>query len=159
MAFPQVPESDRLILWETSIRALSVRQMPASSNMDWVALLPGPNPLTHKQVSKFWAVDAAVPSTSTIPLEKPDSSAPKFMAQSAGWIGSRREILELHQLLCRGGFLPPFDGQDMPKDGLTHNVEFWSGGIQMWCNFCNIQRIIPLIPEEFSKHLLYHTTK
>ena len=37
------------------------------------------------------------------------------------------------------------------------NVEFWSGGYQVFGK-CGMQRIILLEPESFSKHLVYHTS-
>jgi hypothetical protein len=38
-------------------------------------------------------------------------------------------------------------------------VEYWSGGIQLiGINGCNLQRIVMLQPQYFSKHLLYHTS-
>ena len=73
---------------------------------------------------------------------------------------TRRQLLEMHVKLCKGSFLPPFDGPTFQKDGLyMHNVEYWSGGLQQWCpkDGCNIQRIVQLDPKNFSKHLLYHT--
>ena len=82
---------------------------------------------------------------------------PKYLAQSAGWMASPHEIMEYHQKLCVAGFLPPYDGERVQLDGLhLHNVEFWSGGIQLWCDHCNVQRIV-LVDETFGNHLLYHT--
>ena len=45
-------------------------------------------------------------------------------------------------------------------DGLgMETVEFWSGGIQIaGVMACNLQRFIPLQPEIFSRHLLYHSS-
>ena len=86
-------------------------------------------------------------------------SDPRYLAQSAGWMSSPREIMQLHTKLCNFNmFLPPFEGDRFPRDGLhRHNVEFFSGGIQLWCGFCNMQRIVLLDPQHFSKHLIYHT--
>ena len=39
------------------------------------------------------------------------------------------------------------------------SVEYWSGGIQLvGVNSCNLQRILTLDPDGFSRHLLYHTS-
>ena len=45
-------------------------------------------------------------------------------------------------------------------DGLdTRSVEYWSGGIQLsGIQSCNMQRIMTLDPDGFSRHLLYHTS-
>jgi hypothetical protein len=90
-------------------------------------------------------------------MQRPSRRSAKLIAQSAGWMASRQEILDLNRM-CRGGFLPPFEGKHMPQDGLGYDVEFWSGGIQMYSDHCNIHRIAPLNdPDAFSRHLLYHT--
>ena len=54
----------------------------------------------------------------------------------------------------------PYDLPNYRLDGLDgRTVEYWSGGIQLvGINACNLQRIIALRPEYFSKHLLYHTS-
>ena len=40
---PVKPDAEDVVVWETSIKALSVRQLPAGSDLlDWVVLLPGP---------------------------------------------------------------------------------------------------------------------
>lgn len=38
-------------------------------------------------------------------------------------------------------------------------VEFWSGGTSLFQSFraCNLQRIVSLDPDGFSKHLIYHS--
>jgi hypothetical protein len=149
---PQFPKSSQLVFWETAARALSVRKMPQSSSttMDWVMLFPRASSLNL--IPSFWAGDAATHS-----IERPFRRSSKLIAQSAGWMASRQEILDLNRM-CHGGFLPPFEGSHMPQDGLVHDVEFWSGGIQMYSDHCNIHRIAPLNdPDAFSRHLLYHT--
>jgi hypothetical protein len=54
----------------------------------------------------------------------------------------------------------PYDLPTYRLDGLDgRSVEYWSGGIQLvGINACNLQRIVALRPEYFSKHLLYHTS-
>lgn len=71
-------------------------------------------------------------------------------------MASSREVLEYNEY-CDGGFLPPFDVDKFPQDGLfRNNVEFWSGGIQMWSGKCNIPRFVDL--RQFDRHLIYHTS-
>ena len=183
------PKGNELMIWETGILGMSVRQMPPSSpeesSLGWVALLPGPMSGRHLPGYKAIYYKGLVPlppssagsgggdndqnpqgeasSTSIVKKNKDryprEGGDPRYLAQSAGWMGSPKELMELHTKLCDGGFLPPYDeSRRFQRDGLhRHNVEFWSGGIQMWCGFCNIQRIVSLDPNRFSKHLIYHT--
>ena len=65
-----------------------------------------------------------------------------------------------HTEICPGGFLPPYEGPHYNFDGLDmRNVEWYSGGMQLSTvrHACNMQRIIALEPQHFSKSLLYHT--
>lgn len=135
----------QLIIWETSIDGITVRELPDGS---WVGLLMsgGVNDTTIASFSS----DAAV---QRLPND------PKLVAQSAGWMMTRRQILELQVDLCHSSsFLPPF--HELQSDGLwMMSTEYWSGGIQMWLDGCNVQRVISLDdPKNFSKHLLYHTS-
>jgi hypothetical protein len=157
------PNSTELMAWEAGILGMSVRRLPS---LGWVAMLPGPFKLGPNTVPGFEPIMYKGPNgdgSQSLDLinhaRAPKSSSdPRYVAQSAGWISSRREILEFHTSLCVGGFLPPFDHENFLMDGLhRHNVEFWSGGIQLWCGTCNIQRILLLDPPNFSKHLIYHT--
>jgi hypothetical protein len=154
---PSLPNGSDLVLWETTAKAMSVRRMPQSSltTLDWVMLFPViPSKIN---MPHFWAGDARVATWKH--LRRPPPKDPKLMAQSAGWIASRQELLDLNRM-CHGGFLPPFRNgkfKYMPRDGLDHNVEFWSGGIQM-SGDCHIQRILPLgDAHAWSRHLLHHT--
>jgi hypothetical protein len=144
------PKSDDLLLWEAGILGTFVREMPESSSLSWVALLPA-SPTSRGKVNGFWPGQYMNASASPPPFGNP-----KLMAQSAGWMGSRQEVMELHEL-CKGGFFPPFDPPYFPSDGLAgKNVEFWSGGLQLWGNLCHIQRFISLDPHRFSLQLMYH---
>jgi hypothetical protein len=76
-------------------------------------------------------------------------------------MATREQLVRMNNYLCRAPFLPPFDYVDpMRDDGLEpHNVEFWSGSYQFFTggkNHCNMQRVISMNPEHFSKHLVYH---
>jgi hypothetical protein len=96
---------------------------------------------------------------------------PVFFTQQAGWMGDRNQILAMDRA-CRqskvggegggdgdedekgGGFLPPFD--QMVDDGIWMNVEFWSGGFQLFGSKCQVQRVLFLEPSHFSSSLLWH---
>lgn len=76
-------------------------------------------------------------------------------------MASRHEIWEWHDTICPGGYLPPFYPPHFNLDGLDlRNVEYWSGGLHLFTsqNACNLQRIVSLDPEGFSKHLIYHSS-
>ena len=47
----------------------------------------------------------------------------------------------------------------MKDGGVWNNVEFWSGGFQLFgAKHCGMQRIISLEAERFKKSLIYHTS-
>ena len=147
---PRRPNASQLVLWETGISGLTLREMPPSSPLGWVGLLAGPTRLPDVEYSgHYWGSE-----------DSGYGANPRLLAQSAGWMMTQKELLEFHAELCEGAFLPPFDSPTFEHDGLyQNNVEYWSGGLQMWCskNGCNIQRIVSLDPTNFSKHLLYHS--
>ena len=156
-------ESVELMIWETTLLGQTVRSLEALPKDDirskydqgkttWISLLA---------IQPHWFAPAAVwpgelmtPKPKAKPMEY---SGAKNLAQSAGWMASAREIIQLDQTLCKGGFVPPLQKNIYPDDGFDgNNVEFWSGGIQMWSKKCSIQRFIPL--DEFDRHLLYHSS-
>jgi hypothetical protein len=155
---PQYPTADQVMIWETSIPGLFVREMPSRPKqlLDWVALLPIKG--TSNTVEGYWSgTNGALGSTI---LKKPASTVNHFIGQSAGWMASAQEVMDYENKLCHGGFLPPFDAPRYSLDGMgfmTDSVEYWSGGLQMWGQTCEIQRIVSLEPAQFSKHLIYHT--
>ena len=147
----RTPGSTDLMIWETNILGISYRQMPDGQ---WYGLMAGP-----KLNEEGLPIAKIHPHQVTNKLPRTLQTDPKLLAQSAGWMMTRKQILELHLDACAGSFLPPFDSP-MKSDGLySHNVEFWSGGIQMWCarDGCNIQRILALDPKRFAHHLSYHS--
>jgi hypothetical protein len=76
------------------------------------------------------------------------------------WMGTRQQIWEWHTEICLGGFLPPFDSPHYNFDGLDpRNVEFWSGGLNLFTarHACNMQRLVSLDPDNFARHLIYHS--
>jgi len=87
----------------------------------------------------------------------------KLFGQQGGFMATQKQILEFHRLCPQNTFLPPFNKLPLRDDGMyMMNVEFWSGGYQLFSggvSGCNMQRIIPLNDADtFSKFLLYHTT-
>lgn len=168
---PTGPDSATLMLWETNAISMGVRplmqpilandkdkeQSPSNSSSSaalqgWVAMLPGP----YFSKRGFWPGKLVEPRPN-----RPRGYEGASIAQSAGWMATRGEILNLHQKFCNGGFLPPLDPPKFHQDGMWRNtVEFWSGGIQLVSAlFCDTQRIVTLdSAEEFSKHLIYHSS-
>jgi hypothetical protein len=73
-------------------------------------------------------------------------------------MATREQILQLNSDLCQGSFLPPFDAPQHAGDGhIMKNVEFWSGGYQLFTGVrggCNMQRVVSM--DHFSKHFIYH---
>jgi len=70
-------------------------------------------------------------------------------------MANREQVAMLNET-CPGGFLPPFAMKD---GGVWNNVEFWSGGFQLFnSKHCRMQRIVAMEPGKFSQHLLYHSS-
>lgn len=136
-----------IVIWETGILGLTVRPLLYGNTTEWVAILPGAG---DTRAPGYFPGNLVNP-----PLPKPNELSSKFLAQSAGMMATPTEIIKLHTQMCLAGFLPPFD--QFLQDGLqNHNVEFYSGGLQISCNQCRMARVIPL--KDFGKHLLYHTS-
>lgn len=162
---PAQPARDDVVIWETNIRAMAVRQLPTlhhnstiSSYLDWVALLPGPGKHLDiaDSISGYWSgQDGAFGANAS----KPKGGEPTLIAQQGGWMATARQIGRF-QRLCEGSFVPPFDEPIYRDDGQeSMNVEFWSGGYQLFTGVrggCNMQRVVSLRPEHYSKHFIYH---
>jgi hypothetical protein len=162
LKLPKSPKGSKLFLWETGIKALGVRKMPGESTLDWVVFQRGPSAVDAEDViGDYWS--GINNEFSKEP--RPSSAEPNYVNNMAGWMASRAEIWKWHTELCHGGFLPPFDAPHFKLDGQyrvddDHRiVEYWSGSLQlvMRLNGCNLQRIIPIDPDGFSRHLIYHT--
>lgn len=156
---PMRPLPSKLFLWETGIIALGIRKMPNVSNLDWVMLQRGPNPggmEVNELIGEYWSG-----SNKEFKQDKrPNPTEGKYVNNQGGWMASRQQIWEWHTSICPGGFLPPYYPPHYNLDGLDlRNVEYWSGGLHLFTrqHACNMQRIITLDPEGFSKHLVYHT--
>lgn len=153
---PQAPTTDQLFLWETSIIALGVRNI---DELGWVTLLRGPRGRDGERgltLSDFWSGTENYFGSDRRP--KPGSF--DHLNNQGGWMGTRQQIWEWHTEICLGGFLPPFDSPHYNFDGLDpRNVEFWSGGLNLFTarHACNMQRLVSLDPEIFSKQLIYHS--
>jgi hypothetical protein len=159
--FPATPSVDDVVVWETNIKAFSLRQFPPGSPMlDWTVLMMGPGKMLQEfvKIGGYWSGrDGAFGNE-----KKPSGGEPKLVAQQGGWMATKEQLIRMNNKLCLAPFLPPFDDMTGEKDGLDpQNVEFWSGSYQFFTgagNHCNMQRIISMHPDHFSKHLLYHTS-
>lgn len=183
---PPHPNPEDVIVWETSIKALSLRQLPkmntsvpvlsapllgsqsTSNQLDWVVLLPGPGKRlpASSLVGGYWSGRSGAFGTEG----KPSPGKPDLVAQQGGWMATREQILRFNNMYkegeqghhCMGAFLPPFDEPVYRNDGLdSNNVEFWSGGYQLFTGVlggCNMQRVVSMDPDHFSKHFLYHVS-
>ena len=161
---PNHPKPQDVVIWETNVKAMSVRKMPVpkvgkpSTISDWVAVLPGPGKRLDRKfmIGGYWSGrDGAFGDE-----EMPSGGRPDIIAQQGGWMATRSQILRMNEKLCMGSFVPPFDEPMYKKDGQeSFNVEFWSGGYQFFTGVrggCNMQRIVSLHPDHFSKHFVYH---
>eukprot|EP00536_Pseudo-nitzschia_multiseries_P006220 jgi/Psemu1/192604/e_gw1.130.116.1 len=153
------PAPDDLIVLDTNIRALSLRQFPPESHLlDWVVLMPGPKKSSRPgdRIGGFW-------SGQEIFSDGEKKASDDLLGQQGGWMATKTQIIRMNNELCESNFLPPFyrmGNQDYDDLG-SHNVEFWSGSSQIFAGgdkHCNMQRIISMDPEHFSNHLLYHTS-
>jgi len=151
---PQKPGSDKIFLWETSIVALGVRHI---EELGWVSLLRGPRGRSGDvglTLADFWN------RTYFGKTHRPSPGSFNHMNNEGGWMGTRQQIWEWHTDICLGGFLPPFDSPHYNFDGLDpRNVEFWSGGLNLFTarHACNMQRLVSLDPDNFARHLIYHS--
>jgi hypothetical protein len=161
--FPESPVGDDIIVWETNIKAFSLRQFPTVSSspiLDWVVLMMGPGRLLPSQdkIGGYWSGREGAFGDE----KRPSGGQPKLVAQQGGWMATKEQLIRMHNQLCLADFLPPFDKVSGGSDGLhPQNVEFWSGSYQFFTGgskHCNMQRIISMNPDHFSKQLLYHTT-
>jgi hypothetical protein len=151
------PRLEDVIVWETNTNGLNVRPWTAisktNSNSWWIAATM----IGSLKFPSYWAGEVFSLNKGRGPAD------PKLIAQSAGWMGHAFDVLDFDTNHCSGmgGFLPPFDGHpyQFALDGLwKHNVEFWSGGVQLW-DWCHIQRYFSLeSAREFSNHLVYHSS-
>jgi len=153
---PESPSERDLFFWETTVETLGVRQLP---NGDWVVLLAGNNDEYYADpsyvVGDYWT------GRDTDYFEtRPDPTLGRYANNQGGWMGTRRQVIEWHAGLCRGGFLPPYDAPTYKFDGLdARPVEYWSGGLQLsGVLACNLQRLANLDPDGFSAQLLYHSS-
>lgn len=160
------PRHDEAMLWETGILGANIRQLPKSSTsskseiLDWVLLQSGPR-IAHNQkyIGGYWSGRNNAFGSD---VEKPLFKDPHYFAQQGGWMATREQLIFMHNYECFAGIFPPYDPPRYKSDGLYRtNVEFWSGGLQVYGGEhlgCNMQRVISLHPDHFSKHFLYHTS-
>ena len=156
---PAQPKSDDLFLWEITIKAAGVRQMPAPNGLlDYVLMQRGPRVANNTlAVADFWSGTPGYLNGERRPAPGDFSN----INNQGGWMATRQQLWEWHTEICPGGFLPPYEAPHYRFDGLdARNVEWWSGGMSLATvrHACNLQRIIPLQPEMFANFLLckYH---
>jgi hypothetical protein len=160
---PIHPTKDKVIIWETAIKALSARQLPAlpdsGNDGEWAILLPGPGKrLTDSElIGGYWSGREGAFGKDVV---KPSPGMPDLIAQQGGWMATREQLYRMDGGLCQGRFLPPFDKPIYRKDGQeSMNVEFWSGGYQFFTGVlggCNMQRVLTMNPDDYSKQFIYH---
>ena len=150
----------------------------SNSFLNWIGLLPAvsiENDTEGANIQSYWSGTKGYFGNEPEPLV----SHPWYMAQQAGWMMTKEQILYADEHNCKKGFLPPFlsDNNDIHNDeekrrvhtrtigweehGLKagyHSVEFWSGGYQLFCRECNLQRFISLDPDMFSRQLIFHVS-
>mmetsp|Transcript_1041 Transcript_1041/g.2236 ORF Transcript_1041/g.2236 Transcript_1041/m.2236 type:complete len:608 (+) Transcript_1041:118-1941(+) len=161
---PRKPAPDDLIVLNTNIKDLSLRQFPTESKMlDWVVLMPGPkkDSIQRDMIGGFWSGQVG----SFEGDKKSADDVSHAFAQQGGWMATKTQIIRMNNQLCKSNILPPFNrmgDQDQYYDDLgSYDVEFWSGSNQIFAGgdkHCNIQRIVSMDPGHFSNHLLYHTS-
>jgi hypothetical protein len=157
---PENPEPGKLFLWETNIMPLGVRKMPANSWLDWVVMQRGPSQIklnATESIGDYWSNQN---KDYFKDVKRPAGQEFKYINNQGGWMATRKQIWEWHTEICPGGFLPPYEPPHYRFDGLDmRNVEWYSGGMQLSTvrHACNMQRIILLDPEHYSKSLLYHS--
>ena len=153
---PQAPT--QLYFWETSLDVLGIRNFPNRAAWDWVLLQAGNQeqfyPRPKFVIGDYWSGRDGYFD------KRPNRDSGPYLNNQGGWMATRRQLLEWHSHWCVGGFLPPFDKPMFTYDGLDlRSVEYWSGGIQIVsAKACNLQRIVLMDPDDFSKHLLYHSS-
>ena len=168
---PATPSSHDLVIWETQILPLGVRQMPtlmkqASSGhpnndftLDWVLVQRGTPP--PGLLPDYWSGNDGYYHNDAVNW-RPKSMERKYINNQGGYMATKWQLVEWHIELCPDGFLPPFDSPTYgTMDGLDlRDVEYWSGGVQLTSrvNGCNLQRIVNLERTAFARHILYHTT-
>jgi hypothetical protein len=149
-----------IYFWETSIDVLGVRRMPEDSGLGWVLMQAGNDDTllkdAHQILGEYWS------GTDHDYYHQPRQprSKNRYVNNQGGWMATQRQVYEWHTQQCgTKHFLPPYNPRAWESDGLSKPVEFWSGGMHIFgAHACNLQRIMPLAPEMFSRHLLYHTS-
>jgi hypothetical protein len=90
---PSQPRSDQLMIWETNILPLGVRQMPQDSWLHWVVLQRGPNQndLNHTDmIGDYWSnrnKDYYGPKQ-----RRPAPQEFKYINNMGGWMATREQL-------------------------------------------------------------------
>lgn len=156
---PPAPPAEDLIIWESNVKAFSLRELPPASNyVNWTVVMlgPGKREKEEEKIGGYWSGRQGAFGDEP----KPSGGPPDLIAQQGGWMATQSQIARMNAGLCMGSFLPPFDPPEYYGDGQeSMNVEFWSGSYQFFTGVksgCNMQRLMSIHPDHFSKHLIYH---
>lgn len=106
---PSNPQKDDLLIWETDVSAMGVRNYPG--NIGWGAAMTVQD---IADVGSYWSGEGHGFGVNMTRPRRVDS----LLGQQAGWMATRSQILYFHEHACPGGFLPPFDGKDWFNDSL-----------------------------------------
>ncbi|CAJ1949452.1 unnamed protein product [Cylindrotheca closterium] len=156
---PPSPPADDIIIWESNVKAFTLRELPPASNyVNWTVVMlgPGKKEKEEEKIGGYWSGRQGAFGDE----KRPSGGPPDLIAQQGGWMATQTQIARMNDGLCMGSFLPPFDPPSYYGDGQeSMNVEFWSGSYQFFTGVksgCNMQRLMSIHPDHFSKHLIYH---
>jgi hypothetical protein len=90
---PSRPRSDQLMLWETNILPLGVRQMPPGSWLDWVVLQRGPNQgalEVNEIIGDYWSNRNGLYYGKR--QGRPAPQEFKYINNMGGWMATREQL-------------------------------------------------------------------
>merc|ERR1719362_1876001 len=97
------PSKNDIVLWETTILALRVRKI-SNSYLNWIGLLqavtiPKEEENEEAKIQSYWSgTKGYFKSKNEI---EPEVSHPHYMAQQAGWMMTRQQILYVDKHNCK----------------------------------------------------------
>jgi hypothetical protein len=90
---PSQPQSDQLMIWETNVLPLGIRQMPNDSWLQWVVLQRGPNQgeLNHTEIiGDYWS-NRNMDYYGTKQTRPPPQEF-KYINNMGGWMATREQL-------------------------------------------------------------------
>ena len=96
---PPRPSVEDVVLWETNIKAFTVRQLPPSESkfLDWVVVMLGPG--KSKMVDGYWSGTQGAFGQAKRPKFSRGDTA-KLLAQQGGWMATREQLARMNSGLC-----------------------------------------------------------